>query len=666
MIRSLQKDNRVTKAIFAVIIGFAIVSMVVYLVPGLYDGIGGGVPQGVYATVRNPGFFGRIFGETTQIKTTEVAQYAQSLAQRQNLPAQYLPFLIPRFEAQAQQVLVASAVEDREGERLGLTGTDADVQKELHQGQLGQIFFPNGEFIGDDKYRAFVQNQLGLASVADFEGKIRQEITSRRLVQFVTAGANVSDSAVRELVRKAGAKVKFDYAVINSNDLAKSITPIDSDLETYFNKNKARYANAVPEKRKINYIPVELANLPGGKPQVFDADLQAYYNAHRADYHVDKQVKVRHILISVPQGADAKTDAAAKAKAQDLLAKIKGGADFAALAKANSNDPGSKDSGGELGYVKADGTMVPAFQNAAMALQPGQTSDLVKTQFGYHIIQAEARDEAHDKPLSEVAGEIRPILEQQNGGKALQAFASQVAQDAAKNGLAKAAADHNLKMSTTDAIGSDATISGLPDSAQLVQAAFTGKKGDAPRLAPAGQGAMAVYQIADVEPAHAPTFADWKSHVLDDYRAEQVPQMLQAKLVKLANRAHELNDLHKAAAEMNVPVKSSELVNRKGTVPDVGEMSGPASAAFDLQKGGISGPLNAGGSGTVLQVTDTAQPTTQEAAATFAAQRTQLLDQQRAEMFGVYMQSLIDTYTKRGAIRVSQQKPATAGSPLGI
>lgn len=666
MIRSLQKDNRVTKAVFAVIIGFAIISMVIYLVPGLYDGVVG-TPQGVYATVRNPGFFSRLLGDTTEIKTTEVAQYAQSLAQRQNLPAQYLPFLMPRFEAQAQQVLIASAVEDREGERLGLTATDADVQHELHQGQLGQIFFPNGEFIGDEKYRAFVQNQLGLPSVADFEGKIRQEITSRRLVQFVTAGANVSDTAVRELVRKAGAKVKFDYAVINSADLAKTINPIDSDLENYFNKNKARYANAVPEQRKITYIAITAANLPGGKPQVSDADVQAYYNAHKADYHVDKQVKVRHILISVPQGADAKTDAAAKAKAQALLDQIRKGADFAALAKANSNDPGSKDSGGELGYVKADGTMVPAFQNAAMALQPGQTSDLVKTQFGYHIIQAEARDEAHDKPLSEVAGEIRPILEQQNSGKALQAFASQVAQDAAKNGMDKAAADHGLKAITTDAIASDATVPGLPDSAQLVQAAFTGKKGNAPRLAPAGQGTFAVYQVADVQPAHAPSFADWKSHVLDDYRAEQVPQMLQAKLGMLAKRAHDVNDLHKAAAEMNLPIKSSDMVDRKGNVPDVGEMSGPAAVAFDLPKGGISGPLNAGGSGAVLQVTDTAQPTAQEAAATFATQRTQLLDQQRAEMFGVYMQTLIDSYTKRGAIHIAQQKTGPAGpQPLGM
>ncbi len=662
MLRALQKENRFTKALFAVIIGVVVLSMIWYLVPGQGDPV---TQQGLYATVRNPGILGRLFGETTQIKSTEVAQYAQSLARQQNLPPQYMPFLMPRFEAQAQQVLVAAAVEDREAGRLGLTATDRDVQQELQTGQLGQIFFPDGKFIGDDKYRTFVQNQLGFPSVEEFERKVKEEITSRRLVQFVTAGAIVPDSTVRDLVRKQGLKVKFEYAVVTAADVVKTVNPIDSDLENYFNRNKARYANAVPEKRKITYIPVTLANLPGGKPQVSDADLQAYYNAHRADFHVDQQVKVRHILIPVPAGADAKTDAAAKAKAQDLLMKIRGGADFAALAKLNSGDPGSKDSGGELGYVKADGQMVPAFQNAAMALKAGQTSDLVRTNFGYHIIQAEARDEAHDKPLSEVAGEIRPILEQANGSKALQALASQVASEAAKSGMEKAAADHGTKAVTTDYIASDATIPGLPDSAQLVQAAFTGKQGDAPRLSPAGQGTMAVYQTADIQPAHAPTFAEWKSHVLDDYRAEQVPQLLQAKLAKLSDRAHQLNDLAKAAAEMNVPLKTSDFVDRKGNVPEVGEMSGPAAVALDLPKGGISGPLNSGQSGEVLQVLDTEQPSPEEAARSFATEQAQLTNQQRAQMFGVYMQTLIDNYTKRGAIHIVQQ-PQANRSPLGI
>jgi len=661
MIRSLQKDNRVTKAIFAVIIGVATLSMVLYLVPGLYDGLSG-TSQGVYATVRKPGFWGRL-SDTTEIKSTDVAQLAQNMAQQQNLPAQYLPFLMPRFEAQAQQLLIAQAIEQREAARLGLAATNDDVQKELQNGQLGQFFFPEGKFIGDDKYRDFVTNRLGFPSVGEFEQKVREELTGRKLQEFVTAGAVVSDSAVREMVRKQGSKIKFDYVVVSSADIAKTVNPIDSDLEKWFNTNKSRYANAVPEKRQISYIPVTMSNLPGGKPQVSDAEIQTYYNAHKADYHVDQQVKVRHILIAAQQG-DAKADAAAKAKAQGILDKIHAGADFARLAQENSDDPGSKAQGGDLGYVKANGQMVKPFQDAAMALKPGETSGLVHTTFGYHIIQATARDEAHDKPLSEVSGDIRSILEQQNATKALQAFAGQTANDAAKDGMQKAAAAHNLKVDTSAWLTSTDTVPGLPDSAQMIQAAFTGKKGDSPRFAPAGENTYVVFQTADVQPAHAPTFAEWKDKVLNDYRSEQVPAMLQAKLQKLSDSAKLLGDLHKAASDMGLSVKSSDLVDRTANVPEVGAMSGGAAAAFDLAKGGVTAPVNTGDGGAVLEVTDKQEPSTDEIAKAFSSTRDKLLEEKRAERFGVYMQSLIDDYTKGGGVRILE-KPKQPALPIG-
>ena len=124
----------------------------------------------------------------------------------------------------------------------------------------------------------------------------------------------------------------------------------------------------------MQYVAFDASNLPGGKPQVTDAEVQAYYNQHQDQYQVKDQVKVRHILIAVPQGADAKTDAAAKAKAEDLLKQIKSGGNFAELASKNSDDPGSKTQGGELGWLD-HGKTVPEFDKAAFSLAPGQTSD---------------------------------------------------------------------------------------------------------------------------------------------------------------------------------------------------------------------------------------------------------------------------------------------------
>ena len=147
-----------------------------------------------------------------------------------------------------------------------------------------------------------------------------------------------------------------------------------------------------------------------------DQQVQQYYQGHQKDYQVPEEVKVRHILIKVDAGADPKVDAAAKQKAEDLLKQIKGGADFAALAKANSDDPGSKEQGGELGMIQR-GVTVPAFEKAAFGLEPGQISDVIKTQFGYHIIKVEEKQTAHLKSLDEVKAQIVATLDSPGGGR---------------------------------------------------------------------------------------------------------------------------------------------------------------------------------------------------------------------------------------------------------
>ena len=365
-----------------------------------------------------------------------------------------------------------------------------------------------------------------------------------------------------------GTKVKFDYVVITADDVRKGINPSDADLQAFFKTNAARYAAAVPETRKIQYVAFDASNLPGGKPQVSDADILAYYNAHKDQYVVKEQVKTRHILIAVPAGADAKTDAAAKAKAEDLLKQIKAGGNFADLASKNSDDPGSKVQGGELPMYPTSG-LDPAYAKAAMALNPGQTSDVVKSQFGYHIIQTEQKDPAHTKSLDEVKPEIVPVLEQQRAGAAEQTFASTLASDAKKNGIDKAAAAKGLHVVTTDYVAKDGVIPGLADGSALLTQAFAVTKGADPAPVSTGEG-FAVFQVADIKPAHAPEFAVYKAHILEDYREQQVPQLMNAQLNKLEDRAKVLNDLKKAATEMNVPVKSSDLVGKDGQVPEVG------------------------------------------------------------------------------------------------
>jgi peptidyl-prolyl cis-trans isomerase D len=656
MIRILQQNNQAVKVLFAIVIGLAVVTMVITLVPGIFDNVGGAGDPNVYATVHEPGVLGRIFGASETVQQAEVQRLAQQQAQRQGLPAMYAQFMV----GQAGQALIQRKILQLEADKMGLKVSNADLANQLHQGQIGQVLFPNGVFIGQDKYMNLIQDQTGM-TIPQFEDAVKADMEVDRLHELITGSVTVPDNEVREAYRVSGTKVKFDYAVIASADVANTVNPSDADLQAFFKSNASRYAAADPETRKIQYISFGIDDLPGGVPKVTDAQVQAYYNAHLADYEVKDQVKARHILISVPEGADAKTDAAAKAKAQGILDQLHHGADFAALAKANSDDPGSKDNGGELGFFQR-GKMVPAFENAAFALQPGQISGLVKTSFGYHIIQVEEKQTAHTKPLAEVQSTILPVLQQQEVGAAEQAYANQLTDQAKKEGLEKTAAAHNLHVVTSDYLPSTGTIAGVSDGSSMLAGAFSAAKGAPPQSASVGDG-FAVYQVVDIKPAHPPTFDEYKSHILADYRQQKVPELLDAELKKLDDLAKALGDLHKAAAEMNVPVKTSDLVGKDGQVPDVGSMGGPASVAFTLAKGAVSGPINTGQSGIVLQVDDKQEPSPEDIAKNFEQTKEQLLDERQQEVFRVYLGNLTQKFEKAGAIRM-KAKPA-GGIPLG-
>src|SRR5271167_5219069 len=469
MIRLLQQDSRIMKIIFAVIIGLAAITMVITLVPGIFDNAST-TDASTYATVREPGWFGRVFGEPTAIKTQEVNQIAARQLQQQHLPPDnpmLLSYVIPR----AGQILVQRAILKHEADRMNLQVSDEDLRRELQTGPFAQYLFPNGNYIGDDAYMNFVQSAFQTTR-GDFESQVKSDMELNRLQALITGGVSVSDNAVREAYKVDGTKVKFDYAVISADDVRKSINPSDAELEAFFKTNAARYATAVPETRKIEYASFDASNLPGGKPQVSDADVLAYYNAHKDQYQVKEQVKTRHILIAVPAGADAKTDAAAKAKAEDILKQIKGGGNFADLAKKYSDDPGSKDQGGELGFLKR-GATVPEFDQAAFSLPVGQVSGLVKTKFGYHILQVEEKQTAHTRPLDEVKPTIVALLTRQKEGAQEQAYAQQLANEAQKNGLAKTAESHHLQVVTTEYLQQGAIIPGLADGSKLLTSAFT-------------------------------------------------------------------------------------------------------------------------------------------------------------------------------------------------
>ena len=516
--------------------------------------------------------------------------------------------------------------------------------------------FPNGQFIGDQRYAELIQDNFGI-SRERFEAEIKKELEEARLRDLITGPVAVSDAEVRANYLQQSTKIKFTYAVLSSEDVAKTINPSEADLQKFWKEHAALYATAVPETRKLQYLVFSSDTLPNGVSPVTAAEEQAYYNAHQPNYKVDEQVKVRHILIK----ATSPDDAAAKAKAQGILDQLHHGGNFAELAKKYSDDPGSKANGGELGFIKK-GATVPPFEQAAFALEPGQTSGLVKSQFGYHIIQSEAKQSAHTRPFDEAKPEILAALTQQKEQLAQQAYAGQLAAEAKKSSLEATAAAHHLKLQTTDFVQQDAVVPGVADASKLLTAAFSAGKGAAPQTISTGDG-FAVFQVQGIQPAHAPTFAGYRDHILSDYRAQQTPVLLEQKTTQLADKAHAENNLAQAAKEMGATLKTSDLVGREAQVPEIGALATTAPQLFTLKPGQISGPIRATTSGVVAKVDDRQEPSTHDVAQHLPQAKETLLDQNREEAFAVFVSNLTQQYEKEGRIAVSKQAQAMPQLP---
>jgi peptidyl-prolyl cis-trans isomerase D len=651
MIRFLQRDNRLTKALFVVIIAAASVSMVVYLIPGLTGQ--GGASADTYAVVY-PHWYSRFLSSGDVVTQQKVNQIARQQVAQRNPQYADNPMILNFFAQQVGQQLVQQQILMAEAGRLGISATTDDVVQFLHTGPTGAVIFPNGKYIGDQQYAALVNQRLNM-SVSDFEDNIKESIVMQRLRALVTAGVSVSDQEVRANYRKENIKVKFDYAVLSGDELRKTINPSDADLEAFFKKNAARYATAVPEQRTIRYFAFTPDKLPGGIPQPSQQEIQNYYNGHQSEYSAPEQATSRHILIKLAPNADAKTDAAAKAKAEDVLKQIQSGGNFAELAKKYSDDPGSKDTGGELGPSQR-GRMVPEFDNAIFTQKIGDTK-IVKSQFGYHVVQVEGRQPAHTQALNEVLPTIQATLSREKIAQAEENYARALTSEAAKNGLDKTAAAHHLDVVNTPPVGAGGVIASLPDGSQLVSKAFQAKQGDPAQYAPTGEG-FAIFQVTGTSPAHAPAFADWKSHVLDDYRNEQLPALLSAKTKELADKAKAANDLAKAAKEVGATVKTSDLVGQAGQVPDFGEVGQVAPQLFDMSIGNISGPINAGRTGVVAKLVDKQEPTPEEIQKNFDQTRDQILDQRRGEAFQVFASNVTNDYKKRNRIRINPKAQA--------
>jgi peptidyl-prolyl cis-trans isomerase D len=648
MIRFLQKPGPLKKIILGGILLIICVMMVITLVPGgmFGDYLGGGLTtQGVLAKVGDQ-----------EINVTQVAQQARLIG-KQRFQGNVPPTLMPYLMQQAAQGMITARAIVYEADRMGLAVSDDELRDFLHQGQLGQLLFPNGNFVGQQAYEQFVQSQFNLG-VQDFEQEVKAQIAQGKLLAAIGGAITVSDKDVTAELQKQDTKIKFDYAVLTLDDIKSQIKPTDAELKAFYDQNKQMYANSIPEKLEAKYILIDTRKL-ADSVTITPNDLQAYYNQHQDDYRIPETVTVRHILIKTPAAdasgkVDPKAVDAARAKADDIAKQLQAGANFGDLAKKNSDDPGSAKDGGLLPPL-TKGRTVPEFEQAAFNTPVGQTTGVIRTTYGFHMIHVEAKQQARLKPLEEVKVEIEPTLKQQKAAAQAQSVANTMQALARTQGLDKAAAQKSLTVASTGLVTRTDPLPEIGSAPDFMNALFGAKKNDPPAVAvtPAG---YAIYQVTEIQPAQTPAFEAIKAKVEEQFKDQRAQAMLAQKTQELSDRAHSEHDLAKAAKEVGASVKTSDLVDKSSQVPDIGAMTGGASVAFGMKTGDISGPVQGGANGIVIKVLEVQQPAPEQMKQDWDKAKDALLQQKREEYENVYVENLRNTLEKEGKIKINKKE----------
>jgi peptidyl-prolyl cis-trans isomerase D len=385
---------------------------------------------------------------------------------------------------------------------------------------------------------------------------------------------------------------------------------------------------------------------------VSDTQLRLAYEQGKDRYRIPERVKARHILL-MTQGKPPAEEAKLKAKAEDLLKQIKAGANFADLAKKNSEDPGSKDKGGDLDWV-VKGQTVPEFETALFALKPNGISGVVKTTYGFHIIQSLGKEEAHLKTLDEVKGELTTELKTQMGQQQVQTTLDKVAAAFKKNPqqFDQIAAQYQLRVVTVEAAGAGDPVPELGVNRDFEDAAYGLKKGEVsvPVSAPGGHTIVAL--VTGVFPAHPATFQEVESQIRPALASDKARKLVMQKASDLVAKVKELNgDLKKAAQSMKLEVVSAPEFTRNGAIEGLGSPDA-IPEIFAKPAGTVFGPTMVGTDPVVGKITARVAPNMAELAAQTAAVRDDIKHTKARERDALFEDGVREQLIKEGKIKV--------------
>jgi len=627
-----RRRDRAVRILLGAILVMVAASMLLYLIPN-YDTGSGNNPDQVVATV----------GKET-ITVSDVQKVVQSTMRNQRLPAEIIPNYIPQMVEQ----MVTDKALAYEADRLGFQVTDQDVRDAIKQ--MAPSLFPDGNFVGKDQYAAMLAQQN--MTIPEFEDSLRRQILISRLRNIAVEGVVVSPAEIEQEYKKKYEKIKVQWVLVKPDMYNKESEPTEQDLKNYYDANKSVFQT--PEKKNLAILIADQGKLEAAINPT-DAQLQQYYNQNKESYRVMERIKVRHILLKTVDKPAAE-DAKMKAKGEDLLKQIKAGANFAELAKKNSEDIGSAQNGGELPDWVTRGQTDAEFERVAFSLKPGQTSDLVKTQYGYHIIQVLQHEDARLRTFEEVKTEIAALMKKQQAAAQMQKIADQV-QTALQKDPAnpdKVATQFQMQLVKADGVEAGKPVPEVGTSNDFDQAIAPLKKGEVSAAVALPNNRIALAVVMDVLPPRPSTLEEVKGQIRTAILATRTSQAVRIHAQELYDKAKADGDLEKAAKSMGFTAKIADDVGRTGNVEGLGSANYLAEG-FSRPDGSIIPPVGTPDGTVVAKVVAHIPPDMSK----FEAERNTIRDQikgdkarDRATLFEA---GLREALMKQGKIKIRQQ-----------
>jgi peptidyl-prolyl cis-trans isomerase D len=620
MLRSIQQRdldrNRWIKITMGVILVIICVSMVVTLIPGLMSGTGASSPDAI-ATVAGQ-----------SITAVDFQQQFDRATRSQSIPT----MLRPAYAKQILDQMIFQRALEYEADQMGLRVTPEEEAQRIKE------ILPDawsGNTWLKDRYTTEVQTRTGM-DVSEFESLLRDEMLVDKFRQLVTDGITVSQPEIEQEFRWRNEKVTIAY-------------PSDAELSAWFTKNLSRYQ--MPEKRSARYALLDLAKLRA-TTTVSDDTLRAYYNSHIDEYKVENRAHVEHILFKTVGKTDAEV-AEIRQKAEDILKQAKHGANFEDLAKKYSEDDGTKPKGGDLGWI-VDGQTVPEFQQAAFTLPKGAISDLVKTQYGFHIIKVLDRETAHTKSFEEVRDSILQTALDQKVSTEASDISNQMAgavRQSDRQSLDELAKKFHLEVGDAPAASMTDTIMPLGNSPELHQTLFALHTGELSQPIQIDSG-FVIITPKTVSPAHQATLAEVHDQALADYQHEKSLDLAHSRAEELSKRVRAGEDFDKVASSLGLTVKKSDPFARNGSIPDVGT-SRQLAVAFTLPVGQTGSPIQSGENWVVFRTLSHEAPDPADLAKQASDLRQQLLQTKQNAAFEAFHTSLVNRLTQEGKLSIN-------------